>query len=76
VRPADAGVDDVGVHAGAGGRVRVGGVQRQIALADPIEPPGWVALGDKGFDDRILFNEGDPGIAICRAASDAARSKS
>jgi hypothetical protein len=28
------------------------------------------------FDDRILFDEGDPGIAICRAASDAARSKS
>src|SRR3954468_18397288 len=62
VRPADAGVDDVRVHAGARSRVRIGGIQRQVALTDAIESPRRIALRDERLDHRILFDESDTRI--------------
>src|SRR5262245_40942467 len=44
VRGHDAGVDDVGRHAGAGGTVGVGLIERQVALIDAVDAPRRVGL--------------------------------
>ena len=62
VRDADAGVDDVGVHALPGLVVGVGVVERQVALVDPVEPPGRGALGRDRLDDLVLLDVGDARI--------------
>ena len=62
MRPSHAGVDDVRVHPGAGRRIRIDRIEREIALADAIEPPGRVVLRDHGLDHRIFLDEGDARI--------------
>jgi hypothetical protein len=45
MRRPDAGVDDIGVDAGAGDIVGVGSVERAVQLVDPIQSPRRIRLG-------------------------------
>ena len=62
VAGADSGVDDVGVNALPRLVVVVGVVQRQVALVDPIEPPGRRALGRVDAKDLVCLDVFDAGI--------------
>ncbi len=50
----DAGVDDVGPHAGPLGGVGVEGVQRQVALVGAVQPPGGIGLNGLLGVDRLV----------------------
>ena len=67
VRGADAGVDHVGMHARAAGRVRVIAVQGQIPLIDPVEPPGRRILPDGDRHEAVLLDVAHARIAEHRA---------
>src|SRR3989442_813343 len=60
MRGADAGVDDVCVHAGAVDVEGVVPVEGQVALVDAIEPPRGAGLRDVEVDLGILLYPGDP----------------
>jgi hypothetical protein len=62
VAGADARIDHVRVDALAGLVVRVRTVQRQIALVEPVEPPGGGALRGIGLDDLVGLDVGDPRV--------------
>src|SRR5439155_12715206 len=62
VRAPNAGVDDVRVHAGAGRRVRVDPIERQVALSDAIEAPRRIVLRHERLDHRIFFDEPDAAV--------------
>ena len=57
VRTADAGIDDVGVHALAGTAVVIFLIQRQRGLVDTVQTPGRAALGGERLDHRVLLDK-------------------
>jgi hypothetical protein len=59
VRDPHAGVDHVRGHAGAVRRIRVGVVERQRALVDPVQSPRRGGLGRVDRDASVLLDVRD-----------------
>ncbi len=58
----DAGIDDIGMDAGAGGGVVIEAVERAGALVDAVEVPGRRELFAGFCDALVLLDEGDVGV--------------